>query len=574
MMYTEHVTIEQLRHLRESEDHVEFKSAKHNYPYNGGKHTEPKDRRHCVLGYIVALANERGGLLVLGMEDRYPHKVCGTDFAKGEEGALTDAIYEALRIRVDIYQLVEDGRRVLVISVPSRPIGRLLKYEGVALMRTGESLREMSDTEMFAILSEQEPDFSAKPCPELTIEDLDDRAIKKMLQMYADKQKNYQFVSQPVEQCLVDLGLMEKGVLNYAALILVGKHDAIHRLLPQDEIIIEYRLHETSIPFTARKEIQEPLMIAIDEAWNYINQPASNPLQHINDKYVILDIAAYNEDVIREALLNSCTHRSMQIQSSVVVRQSPYSISITNGGGFPLGVDQNNLLTTTSVPRSKRLCEVLEKTGMIERSGQGIDKMFYNCLFEGKALPEYSESDAYQVTLKLKANIVSPAFHLFIRDEQARRDESNKLGVFHLITMYKILIDDTIGLNEQIVKQLIEEKLVVEDNDKLKLGVAFDEALKRTRTKAPQLNKEDIKELYDTLSESQKRLLLEIAEDEGVKATELSKIMGVTRRRIVKIMSSLTSDSMNLIEHRGSKRTGGYYLTPLGRMLVEFIKEL
>lgn len=67
MNCTEQITIDKLRHMKESEDHVEFKSARHNYPYNGGKHTDPRDRRHCVLGYIVALANERGGLMVLGM---------------------------------------------------------------------------------------------------------------------------------------------------------------------------------------------------------------------------------------------------------------------------------------------------------------------------------------------------------------------------------------------------------------------------------------------------------------------------------------------------------------------------
>ncbi len=57
--------------MRESEDHVEFKRAQHNYPFNGGSHTEPRDRRHCVLGYIVALANERGGLLVLYIRNVY-----------------------------------------------------------------------------------------------------------------------------------------------------------------------------------------------------------------------------------------------------------------------------------------------------------------------------------------------------------------------------------------------------------------------------------------------------------------------------------------------------------------------
>ena len=91
--------------MKESEDYVEFKSARHNYPYNGGKHTDSHDRRHCVLGYIVALANERGGLLVLGMQDKMPHDVCGSDFAKDQIGQLEDAIYETLRIRVKAEEL-------------------------------------------------------------------------------------------------------------------------------------------------------------------------------------------------------------------------------------------------------------------------------------------------------------------------------------------------------------------------------------------------------------------------------------------------------------------------------------
>ena len=64
-----------LSKLREREDHVEFKEAKHDYPFAGGKHSDPKDRRRCVLGYTVALANENGGMLVLGMADKLPHGV-------------------------------------------------------------------------------------------------------------------------------------------------------------------------------------------------------------------------------------------------------------------------------------------------------------------------------------------------------------------------------------------------------------------------------------------------------------------------------------------------------------------
>jgi ATP-dependent DNA helicase RecG len=615
MVYTEHVTIEQLRTMRESEDHVEFKSALHNFPFTGGKHTEPKDRRRCVLGYVVAMANERGGLLVLGMEDKWPHKVCGSDFAQDMEGNLMDAIYEKLHIRVDAYALYEGNLRVLVISVPSRPIGRLLKFEGVALMRIGESLREMSDTEMLTILSEQEPDYSVKPCEGLTMDDIDSEAMDKLLSKYADKQKNPSFANQPYEQCLIDLGLMVGGKLNYAALILVGKRDAIRRYLPQDEIIIEYRLQESSIPFTARKEIQGPLMLVIDEAWNYINQPASNPLQHVNDGVYIFDIPAYNEDVIREGLLNACVHRSMQIQSSVVVRQSPYNIHIINAGGFPVGVDLNNILTTVSVPRAKRLCEVLEKTGMIERSGQGVDKIFYNCLAEGKALPDYSESDAYHIDLRLSAEVVDPAFHLFIKDEQRRREKEggHKLSVFHLLALSQIVDGQYQGISSEILNSLLSDGLVVREGDELHLCEAYEQAVKRARndkrndnepikdTNEPinepikdllahideLIENKDVKSLNelvkwandtinDTLNEpinepiNEKHLLLvaKVASQPGMKRIGLSEELNISIGSIKRFLNEISTPPCNLIEYRGPKKSGGYYLTDLGLKIL------
>lgn len=33
-------TIDNLKQLRESEDHIEFKAARHNYPFAGGSKTE------------------------------------------------------------------------------------------------------------------------------------------------------------------------------------------------------------------------------------------------------------------------------------------------------------------------------------------------------------------------------------------------------------------------------------------------------------------------------------------------------------------------------------------------------
>lgn len=149
-------TIEQLKHLRESEDSVEFKAAEHgNFSYDGGTKTQPKDRRKCILGYVTALCNEGGGTLVLGMHDKYPHKVLGTQQNLNALGVLESNIYNDCGIRPCVYELFEDPEkqtgRVVVIQVDGRPIGKLFRFEDVALMRVGEELKPMSDERIFQI---------------------------------------------------------------------------------------------------------------------------------------------------------------------------------------------------------------------------------------------------------------------------------------------------------------------------------------------------------------------------------------------------------------------------------------
>lgn len=459
-------TLQELSVLREKEDHIEFKEATHNYPFAGGQHTDPRDRRHCVLGYIVALANERGGRLVLGMTDNIPHKVVGSDFASDKTGALEDEIYERLHIRVRTEELYDEAqKRVLVINVPSRPIGKALRFEGVPLMRIGESLREMDDAEYFSIISEQSPDFSATICNGLTIDDLSEPAIANLRNRIYQKQNNPNILTIPERQLLTDLNLMNaEGKLTYAALILLGKSEIINQYLPQNNIVIEYRANHAQIRHSARQEFKKPLVIAIDKVWDYLNQPASNPTQHFELMPQILDIPSFNSETIREAVLNAMMHRSFQMGGDIFIRQYPDEITICNSGGFPYGVNLDNLLTINSSPRSRLLTEVVEKTGLIERSGQGVDIMFRNCLMEGKALPDYSASDNYQVQLSISATVVMPYLALLIRDFQNSRAIDKQLSVFDMLTLYSIACHNDTYFYPNSIKKLLEEELIMPDS--------------------------------------------------------------------------------------------------------------
>ncbi len=557
------MTIKELQQLKESEHKVEFKEAQHNFPWNGGSHSEQKERRKCYLGYVVALANEGGGLLVFGMADKIPHEVVGTDFSVDKIGALEDAVYEKLQIRVHCKELFdENGFRVLITEIPSRPVGKTLKFEGVALMRTGESLRNMSDDEVFKILSEQEPDFSAKVCQGLTIDDLDELAIKEMKLSYSIKQKNPGFINLRTEQVLTDLKLLENNQLNYAALILLGKKEIIHNKLPQSKTIWEFRNSESQIFHDSRIVVDEPLFIAITTIWKLINQPTLNKKHPSQIGAYIFDLFDFNEQVIREALLNAVAHRDYTITSEVVIKQYPNKITINNPGGFPKGVTIENILTVSSTPRSRLMTEILEKTGLVERSGQGVDKIFSITLSEGKAEPDYKNSDILQVSLTLRSEIIDKAFHTFLSQYQFS-DKEPKLGVEQIITLCKIRNGIFKQLNSEIVAQLeklglahkisghtnrytLSEEYHQLVNESLKIGKRYivkeiDQLLLALQGNALKVG--GLEELLsDSLTRNQiKYLLSKLIEDDIVKVE--GKIRGA-RYSIVDRFSDLRGDTL------------------------------
>ena len=312
-------TIEELQLQRESEDHVEFKKAENgNFSYNGASKMDPKDRRKCILGYVVALCNENGGRLVLGMHDAYPHAVVGTSQSLNAIGVLESEIYKDLGIRPMIYELYDENKkRVLVIEVPPRPTGKLYKFEDVPLMRVGEELKPMDDKTYISIIQEQEPDFSERICDEATFDDLDLEAIEILKEKYSIKQKNPSFASLPPFQALSDLGLIKEGKVTNAAVLLVGKEDVINKIFPQAKVKLEYRRTEGQIEFNNRKEFGQPFYKLIDLVWDEIND--KNGSFPVREGAYIFDIPYFNENVIREIVNNAFAHRDYRRNSEIVI---------------------------------------------------------------------------------------------------------------------------------------------------------------------------------------------------------------------------------------------------------------
>ena len=278
-------------------------------------------------------------------------------------------------------------------------------------MRSGESLVAMTPDQLRTILLENEPDFSAQVCPHADLGHLSLKAISLLRQLWHKKTGNGNLLIMDNERLLRDAELLTDSGLTLAGLILLGEHSALGRYLPQAELIFEYRTNETDTHYAQRKEFREGFLLFMDDLWNLVD--ARNEVQHYQDGLFVWDIRTFNEIVVREAILNAVCHRDYRLGGSVFIRQCHRYLQITSPGSFPDGITPENILHRQS-PRNRRVAETLAKIGLAERSGQGADRMFKESIREGKGIPDYSDSDAYTVSLRLNGQVNDPAFLRFL----------------------------------------------------------------------------------------------------------------------------------------------------------------
>lgn len=373
----------------------------------------------------------------MGMEDAFPHKVVGTSQCENALGKLENEIYKALQIPVDAYELFdEQNNRVVVVEIPRHPVGKALRFEDVPLWRSGEELIPMPDKVLFSILQETDPDYSQAICEGVTIDDLDKEAIDILKEKYARKQNNPTFTSLSDRQALSDLKLIEGNKVTNAAVLLVGKAEIIQQNFPQAKVQHEFRTTEGQERFDKRLSFVAPFYILIDQLWKAVNdRNGSVPVQ---EGAYMFDIPFFNEEVIREVINNAFAHRDYRLANEIVIKQYPTKLSVISPGGFPIGVTLENILTVSSTPRNRLLADVLAATGIVERSGQGMDVIFRLTLSEGKQTPDYSKTNDYQVTAILSATVKDPGFALFIKSIQQELPENQKLSVFDVLTFCAI----------------------------------------------------------------------------------------------------------------------------------------
>ena len=309
------------------------------------------------------------------------------------------------------------------------------------------------------IFAEASPDFSAEICTPARLDDLDPGAVDVLRRLWQRKSPDQDIATRSVEQLLADAELVIDGRVTYAALILLGKREALGRHLAQAEVIFEYRSNETPGPAADRHEFRQGFLLVLDEIWRLIN--LRNDLQHFQQGFFVWDVPTFNERVIREAVLNAVSHRDYRHGGSVFVRQYPRRIEIVSPGGFPPGIAPENILREQN-PRNRRIAEVLGKCGLVERAGQGFDLIFRECIRQSKPLPDFSYTHAHSVWLTLHGEIQDPEFLRFLEEigqERTAAFSTDDFLVVDLVHREQPVPDSLKSKVEHLLEQGIIERL-------------------------------------------------------------------------------------------------------------------
>ncbi len=251
-------------------EHLEFKEWK------------TKDDFEQLCRYCCALANEGGGRFIMGVTDQRPRTVVGT-FSFSQPERTRKGLCERIPLAIDFEEIqhpsCSPGSRVLVFTVPPRPVGIPIKHDGRYWMRKEDSLVEMSEERLRAVFAESGHDFSADDCAGLTLRHLDSAAIEDFRNRWIAKARKAEDVtlaerlkSLSVEQLLTDAEVLIDGKLNYASLILFGTAQAVSRHLAQAEVIFEYRSSDASGAAQERKEYRQGFFSYYDDLWDRINK--------------------------------------------------------------------------------------------------------------------------------------------------------------------------------------------------------------------------------------------------------------------------------------------------------------
>ncbi len=419
------MTPERLREIIQAGESldVEFKGER-SQPVSD---SEPVEAAVCLANR----SSDRPGWLLLGVEDdrsvtgARPRHHDRTDPLR-VQALIANRTRPSLSVRVEVLSL--EGKDVVASEVPTGrvPVGTTDgKYLRRAIGGDGRpACLPMHFHEMQSLQADRGLlDDLALVVPEARWDDLDPLEFERFRRFVRESQGrgDVSLVELPDIELAKALGAVqanhEVSAVRVAGLLLFGREEALRRLFPTHEVAFQVLVGQ-------RVEVNDffrwPLLRVMEELLARLR--ARNREEEVMVGLLRVGVPDYPPAAFREAVANALIHRDDTRLGAVHVQWHDDRMEISNPGGFPKGVRLDNLLVTAPQPRNPLLADAFKRAGVVERTGRGIDTIFFEQLRSGRLAPSYERSNESGVVLVLPGGEANLDFvRLVVEESQADR---------------------------------------------------------------------------------------------------------------------------------------------------------
>jgi predicted HTH transcriptional regulator len=349
------------RQVPKENQRLEFKEAKNQFD---------NDK---LYEYCVAIANEGGGILLLGIANQPPRPIVGSN-AYRDLVATAERIFDNVGFRVEVEEVAHPDGRVVVFHIPSRPRGTAYHVRGAYLMRSGEQLTAMSEDRLRGIFAEGQPDWAEQP----SVDDLDGQQVVEML----DVQAYFELMKLPFptdqqgildrlrQEHLIDLVDGRYSIRRIAALLLARRLNDfpdVSRKAPRVIVYSGTSKLETKLDQTGAKGYA----VGFQGLLGFVM--AQLPQNEVIQDALRTAVKLVPELAIRELVANSLIHQDLTIGGvSVMVEVYSNRVEISNPGVPVVPVDR---FIDGYQSRNERIADLMRRMGICEEKSSGIDKV-------------------------------------------------------------------------------------------------------------------------------------------------------------------------------------------------------
>jgi len=319
-----------------------------------------------VLKTISAFANTIGGLILIGVNNK--KEVVGIDLNDKDFQRISNKVVDELGFTPDFEIANINNKSILIIKVKKSSIP--ISYKGKYYKRVGNTTREMNFQELKRFF-QKDLRWERLSDNNFSIDEIDENTVRDFLRTAKSKGRLTVFNGdEPVKEIFEKLGLMEKGKIKNAGILLFGKNP--QKYFDQAKVRV-IRLKD-NISIIGDRWIEGNL-------FNQFRETEEAIKNFINVKYEIKgfnreDIWDYPLEAIREAIANAILHKDYLRPVVVQVKVYDDKIWFFNKGGLPEEWDVARLFDHhSSEPRNPIVFNIFYLVGIVESVGSGIERI-------------------------------------------------------------------------------------------------------------------------------------------------------------------------------------------------------